>query len=272
MEANKEILTIISNETLNSVNDISIVTPSIYQSVFSKYASSHNTDIEDENKLTDTILDDKISMFKEMQVETSKQAMVLSNNTDKAISAIKDKDETSLNEVLKETQDLRKEIEKLKEAVYKDELTHTYNRKWLHDNFLHSANDKFKSAGTLAIIDLNYFKIVNDTFGHIIGDKVLIYIANSLRKTKENVVRYGGDEFIIIFSNDTKESALAKLNFIREDIISKKLKAGDAKFKVSFSFGACEFKMDDDLSSTIELADKNMYDDKVQIKKRVTGI
>ena len=272
MEVNNEMLTIISNETLSSVNNINIVTPSIYESVFNKYASSYDAKIEDENKLTNDILDDKISTFREMQIETSKQAMALSDNTNKAISAIKDKDENSLNEVLKETQDLRKEIEKLKEAVYKDELTATFNRKWLHDHYLKNS-EILKLSGTLAIIDLNYFKLVNDTFGHIIGDKVLIYIANNLKKASPDVVRYGGDEFIIIFSAEIpKELALKKLNLIRESIISKKLKAGESKFKVSFSFGAYEFKEDDKLASIIELADKNMYEDKVQIKKRVTGI
>jgi len=271
MEADQEILTIISNETLTAVNNINIVTPTIYESVFNKQASSHDAKIEDESKLTNNVLDEKISMFREMQIETSKQAMALSDNTDKAICAIKDKDENSLNEVLKETQDLRKEIEKLKEAVYKDELTNTYNRKWLHDHYLNG--DTFNNCGVLAIIDLNYFKIVNDTFGHIIGDKVLIYIANNLKKTSGEVVRYGGDEFIIMFPNDiSKTLALKELNTIRENIISKKLKAGDSKFKVSFSFGATEYKTDDSLAQTIELADKNMYKDKLQIKKRVTGI
>jgi len=272
METDKEILTIISNETLTAVNNINIVTPSIYESVFNEQASSHDTNIDDENKIAHTILDDKISMFREMQMETSKQAMALSDNTDKAICAIKDKDENSLNEVLKETQDLRREIEKLKEAVYKDELTNIYNRKWLHDNYLNNS-ETFKVSGVLAIIDLNYFKIVNDTFGHIIGDKVLIYIANSLKKASPDVVRYGGDEFIIIFPAGTsKDIALKKLDTLRESIISKKIKAGDDKFKVSFSFGAYQFKENDKLSSIIELADKNMYKDKLQIKKRVTGI
>jgi len=273
MQANEEILKIISNETLDSVHDISIVTPTIYKSIFEKNASSHDTDIENEDKLTASILNKKISIFQNIQNETSKNAIILSAHTTKAISAIKEKDEAKLNEVLEETQNLRKEINKLKEAVYKDELTHTFNRKWLHDTFLMSESDKFNRGGTLAIIDLNYFKIVNDTYGHIIGDKVLIFIANQLKKLKKSVVRYGGDEFIIIFSeNINLDTALQELNKIRESIIAKKLKAGEASFRVSFSFGAYEFKRDDSLASTIELADKNMYDDKIQIKKRVSGI
>lgn len=273
MKKDEEILKIISNETLKSVCDIGVVTPTMYKSIFSKFASSHDTDLQDEDKLTDGILDSKISMLQDMQKETDKNAIELSDHTSRAITAIKEKDETTLSEVLEETQLLRREIEKLKEAVYRDELTHSYNRKWLHDHYLEDENEKFKTAGTLAIIDLNYFKLVNDTFGHIIGDKVLIFIANQLKKTRESVIRYGGDEFIIIFSDRiTQETALNKLDTIREDIISKKLKAADSSFRVSFSFGVHEFKKNDTLSSVVEEADKNMYSDKMQIKERVTGI
>ena len=273
MEANEKILKIISNETIGTVNNISIVTPTIYKSIFTQHASSHNTDIKQEDKLTDTILNDKILKYQDIQEQTVKNAVKLSDSTTRAISAIQDKDENRLSEVLQETQELRKEIEKLKEAVYKDELTHSYNRKWLHDTYLQENISNFKVDGTLAIIDLNYFKIVNDTYGHIVGDKVLIFIANQLRKSKQSVIRYGGDEFIIIFSKNISEnSALKMLSIIREDIIHKKLKANDSAFRVSFSIGVSKFQKDEELETVIERADKNMYDDKIQIKKKITGI
>ena len=273
METNPEVLQIISNETKNSIGDMSIVTPTIYSSIFSKYAISHNTNLNDEDKVTNNFLDKKISQFRDMQIKTSDNAIKLSEHTTKAITAIKDKDESVLMEVLKETQELRREIEKLKESVYKDELTHIYNRKWFHDNFIQDNTEDFKIDGTLAIIDLNYFKLVNDTYGHIIGDKVLIFIANQLKKTKESVVRYGGDEFLVMFpSKVSKRNALMKLNHIREDVITKKLKAQESSFKVSFSFGVHEFKKGEKFESVIEIADKNMYNDKVQIKNKITGI
>ncbi|MDQ7061128.1 MAG: GGDEF domain-containing protein [Sulfurimonas sp.] len=172
---------------------------------------------------------------------------------------------------LKKHKHSKKEIENLKEAVYKDELTHAYNRKWMNDRFI-DANDNFNLDGTLAIIDLNFFKLVNDTHGHITGDKVLTFVATQLKKTKQSLIRYGGDEFIIIFKDTDQDTAFASINTIRESIISKKLKTGDASFRVSFSIGTYEFEEGDSLSSTIELADKNMYNDKVKIKTRITGI
>jgi diguanylate cyclase len=273
MQAAKDTLKIISNETKNSIDQLSVVTPSMYASIFSKYANNHNANIEDEKELAKDLMIMECSNLTDLQTQASKSAMQLSLNTSKAIDAIKEKDEKILKTVLKETEEFCREVEKLKESVYKDELTNVQNRKWLHDNFLKDNSEALKDAGTLAIIDLNYFKLVNDTFGHVIGDKVLIFIANQLRKTKYSVIRYGGDEFIIMFSKKVSSAkAIANLNIIREDIISKKLKAQDDSFHVSFSFGVCEYKAGQALSDIIENADKQMYEDKIEIKKRVTGI
>lgn len=272
MEANEEILKIISNETIGSINAINIVTPTIYKSFFDKHASAHNANIPDEEKMTDHILDSKIQMCQVVQEKNSDNVLKLSDNTDKAITAIQEKDETTLGQVLQETRSLKQEIEKLKAAVYKDELTHVYNRKWLHDTFLNDNEETFKKNGTLAIIDLNFFKLINDTYGHIVGDKVLVFIASQLKNTKESVIRYGGDEFIIIFSGTNQDTAFDVLSKIREKIVSKKLKANDHSFRVSFSIGTYEFEKGNKLSETIELADKNMYTDKIKIKERITGI
>jgi len=270
--SNGDILKVISTDTINSIQDISVVTPSIYASIFSKFATEHGEVIEDEEKLSHDLISQECSNLTNLQNMTSKNVQQLSENTTKALHAIKDRDESVLKEVLKETSELRQEILKLKEAVYKDELTYVFNRKYLHDHFLNE-EDTFNQNGVLAIIDLNYFKIINDTYGHIVGDKVLIFIAAQLKKLKASVIRYGGDEFIIIFKNDIDlQTATSNLNKLREAIIAKKLKSSENSFRVSFSIGADEFKKGDSLTKVIELADKKMYEDKIYIKKIVTGI
>lgn len=123
------------------------------------------------------------------------------------------------------------------------------------------------------MIDLNYFKIVNDTHGHVIGDKVLIFIANELRKSKYNVIRYGGDEFIVLFPKNTLlNDAKEVLNEIREKIITTKLKAHKTIFRTSFSIGLQQYEAQESLADILEMADKDMYQDKLEIKKRITGI
>ena len=266
-------LKIISNETKNSIDQLSVVTPSIYASIFSKFASDYDVEVDDEKELARDLMLVECSSLTNMQAQASDSAQKLSTSANKAISAIKKRDESALNEIIKETEALRREVEKLKEAVYKDELTHAYNRKWLHDSCLEKDSNNFRFNGSLAIIDLNYFKIVNDTYGHIIGDKVLIFIANQLKKLKYDVVRYGGDEFIIIFPQKISlRQAKIALNSLREEVLSKKLKANESSFHVSFSFGVVEFQSSDTLSGVVAMADENMYDDKKEIKERISGI
>jgi len=273
MSVDSKIIEVISNETKDTISKMGVVTPSIYASIFTKFAQEHNQNLDDEEELSHNLLKTECNTLLKMQNSTTESANKLSLSTDKAITAIKDKDETTLNEVLKETNLLRKELEKLKEAVYKDELTLTFNRKWLHDNYLDEEKDSFTKSGTLAMIDLNYFKIINDTYGHIIGDKVLIFIANHLKMTKYDVVRYGGDEFIVIFPPEVVVSqAKELLEQLREKVSSTKLKAHKKEFITSFSLGIVSFKKGDILAEVIDNADKNMYEDKLEIKKRIKGI
>ena len=273
MKPDDRILQIISNETKDSIDKLTVVTPSIFASIFSKFAQEHNANIENEGVLSQDIMRLECSNIAKMQAETSKNAEILSQSTSKAISAIKEKDEALLHQVLQETEKLRIEVERLKESVYKDELTNLYNRKWLHDKYTDDQTSKLTTSGALAIIDLNYFKIINDTHGHIIGDKVLIFLARQFKTTTYPVVRYGGDEFLLMIPNKiTLDLATKTINELRENIITKKFKAHDTNFKVSFSFGLINFNAGDELAEVIEEADKKMYKDKIAIKKRITGI
>lgn len=107
----------------------------------------------------------------------------------------------------------RKEIktinDNLKKLVVTDHLTGLYNRQGLTRMLLNYANNGYKHA--ILYIDLDNFKYYNDTFGHYVGDKILVLFANTLRSVlKENdiAVRYGGDEFIIIKQLEDMEEAV----------------------------------------------------------------
>ena len=274
MSINEKELEILSNEVKNSIEELPIVTPSVYRSIFEEYAKKDHIKIDNEVELSENVVAKQCSKLTTLQDETYKNANHLSENTSKAIDAIQSKDTASLQQILIETKKLREEVEGLRASLYRDELTHALNRKWLRDKCLSEASNSFSQSGVLAIIDLNYFKQVNDTHGHIIGDKVLIFILNELKKIGYPVIRYGGDEFIILFTNFSDLTKAKKsLEKLRENIIKKRLKAHNAAtFTVSFSFGLTAFKEGDSLDETIEAADKHMYEDKIQIKKRVTGI
>ncbi|WP_434656948.1 hypothetical protein [Sulfurimonas sp. NW9] len=93
MEENKKILEIVSNEAKNSIAQIPVVTPTIYASVFSDFAKKNNLEIEDEESLSRKIIETECSRFTTLQNETSKNVQALSENTNRAIHAIENKDE-----------------------------------------------------------------------------------------------------------------------------------------------------------------------------------
>lgn len=135
------------------------------------------------------------------------------------------------NEVLRIEQEnkyLKKKVETLKERSEQDELTKLPNRYRLKSYI----NEKFLEARSCSlsfgidIIDIDYFKQYNDNFGHLDGDKCLVRIADILRDVAKNhfVARYGGDEFFIIFFNQTTSQILDVVNEIQESILKQDIK------------------------------------------------
>lgn len=122
-----------------------------------------------------------------------------------------------------------------------------------------------------AFIDLNYFKNVNDTFGHVSGDEVLLYLTNLLmdleNKTKAKAGRIGGDEFAFICfdENFDLDGSLTKMN---EALKEHPFYKGDVEFHCDFAFGLTHSEDDDTLDTLLDRADKLMYKHKRAAKER----
>lgn len=114
-------------------------------------------------------------------------------------------------------------INKLKEQSSMDKLTELYNRSYL-DPFLESEIDAAKKENqqiSVIMVDMDHFKEINDTYGHIVGDHVLTIFAQvvlkCIRKT-DIIARYGGDEFIVVLPDTDTETAKSVAERIREDV------------------------------------------------------
>jgi len=152
-----------------------------------------------------------------------------------------------------------------------DELTGLYNRRF----FKHIFNmelcklKRTKSRFCLALIDLDDFKQINDTYGHNMGDKALKYFSDVLRthiRQTDVYARMSGDEFVVLFLDCHKENALKKME-------SLKAKLKDISFeniKINFSYGLTCIDSNSELSADdiFAIADKYMYEQK-KIKDRV---
>jgi diguanylate cyclase (GGDEF)-like protein len=152
------------------------------------------------------------------------------------------------------------------DMALKDQLTGLYNRQYLFGEFenLILDNQKETKVFSILVIDLNDFKMINDTYGHVEGDRVLKEVASLLKKTlkPENTsARYGGDEFVVLLPDaDTK--AAEELKKILYDEMLRNFKG-----EVSFSIGVATFPEDGtDEEALFNAADRKMYEEKNRFK------
>jgi len=265
------IIKAVSQECKSAIEPIDIVTPQIYQSIFSKVAQKYGLETKELEEITKQSLNDQINKLIDLNEKSNEKVIMLDSASKKALNAMQVNDEIMLKESISETEALRREIEKLKESVYKDSLTKTWNRKWLDANIL-DENGCFKTKCILAIVDLNYFKQINDTLGHIAGDKVLQYISSHLKSLNVPVIRYGGDEFLLIFdSHFDINKAKENMSNCRKLLMKKTLKYNGHSFEISFSYGIHRCNEKENFADALEEADKKMYLDKKAIKEKIAS-
>lgn len=150
-----------------------------------------------------------------------------------------------------------------------DGLTELYNHRYFQEQIRMQIEQskRYNNNFSLIIIDIDFFKKFNDTFGHQFGDAVLRQVAQTLKKNvraTDIVCRYGGEEMSIILPNTGKDEAFSTAQKICERVASKKFKlAGDKETNVTISLGVSTFPYDgDSASSIIEAADKRLYNAK----------
>ncbi|CAH1525718.1 Diguanylate cyclase [Vibrio jasicida] len=145
--------------------------------------------------------------------------------------------------------------------VSKDELTKCYTRSFLKYHLGAYENR------IVAFLDMNGFKAVNDAFGHRVGDSCLVDFACLLKSSlrdKDVVIRYGGDEFVIIFDTSTYDDIENRLNSLNVKMTRYFAEKG---YDLSFAYGLSKVN-NHDVNTAIEIADRNMYTAKRHIKRQ----
>lgn len=154
-----------------------------------------------------------------------------------------------------------------------DELTKTFNRAYFMEHFEHILNNalRYKQNFSLGIFDINDLKKINDTLGHIAGDRILQEFADvtmkNIRKT-DIFARWGGDEFMAIFYQIGVDDINDKIEHIRVSLKENPLTIGNNRVHAQFSFGCASYPEEGtDFDQLLKIADHRMYINKKEMKK-----
>lgn len=155
----------------------------------------------------------------------------------------------------------------LKEMAQKDGLTKIFSRQYLMNLFNCEFETAKKTANKLsvAMMDIDKFKLINDMNGHLAGDSALKRFASVVKGIiGDNYLfgRYGGDEFVLIFPNTTVETAKKIVDGITSSLKTVVLNLDYAEIELSISVGLCELTDENNVDEMISKADKLMYENK----------
>ncbi|EPG74541.1 diguanylate cyclase (GGDEF) domain protein [Leptospira fainei serovar Hurstbridge str. BUT 6] len=156
-----------------------------------------------------------------------------------------------------------------------DDLTGTYRKSFMMaviENF-RTSSALFQRTHSIAFVDLDKFKQINDTYGHLIGDEVLVDLIQCcrtfLRKT-DYISRYGGDEFLLFFPDTNVEEAFAIMERLRIAVAENNWST--KSINVTISVGVGELLMDREVRYSLELIDEKMYESKRTGKNKVVSV
>jgi len=146
-----------------------------------------------------------------------------------------------------------------------DQLTDMYNRKFL-DEFVDVSIPqalRAKTSYAVLMIDIDYFKMINDTYGHDIGDEAIRVVSKVIKeqiRKSDIAIRYGGEEFIALLYNCDEENILKIAESIRLEFSKKKIQASGETFSKTLSVGCSQFPKDSDsIWKCIKFADISLY-------------
>ena len=161
---------------------------------------------------------------------------------------------------------------KIKERSYHDTLTSLPNRYAIEETINNLIATSTRNKIFVAMTDIDFFKKVNDKYGHLAGDEVLKEFANLLRTLERNglfVGRWGGEEFIVICSSHTLDEFYKIMDKFRKKIHNHKVKYGNRNIKIAISGGISEYEKGMPIKRLVELADNKLYEAKEAGRNRI---
>ncbi|WNL41913.1 diguanylate cyclase [Halomonas sp. PAMB 3264] len=157
----------------------------------------------------------------------------------------------------------------LRALMTQDSMTGLYNHSTTTDLINRTLAQAYRddTHHAMAMLDIDHFKDINDTYGHLAGDQVIITLAHMLKtrfRTSDIIGRYGGEEFVILMKNVTLDIATRLIERLRQDFEQVDFHAGDARFNCTFSAGISDFPRHPSTETLRVSADQALYRAKSQ--------
>ena len=174
----------------------------------------------------------------------------------------------------KRINELEQDLDKASLLVRHDQLTGALNRRGLEETFDNEVAraQRRKSPLCVAMLDIDNFKKLNDSFGHDAGDTALIHLVTVIRETlrpQDTIARYGGEEFIVILPDTPYQDARKAIVRLQRELTKRFFLHDNEKVLITFSAGITDFRPDDTQASVTKRADEAMYAAKRAGKNRV---
>ncbi len=171
------------------------------------------------------------------------------------------------NVLVDKNQELLTALDKIRELAVRDELTGAYNRRHIMEVLTQqkALADRGGYPFTLCFVDLDFFKRVNDRFGHSTGDHVLrsfAEVANSILREVDCVGRMGGEEFLLVLAGTAQEDAHMAAERLAEGLAKMVVSPNEPDYRITASMGVTEYRKGEEIQTTVERADKALYDAK----------
>ncbi|TXI47493.1 GGDEF domain-containing protein [Methylophilus sp.] len=169
---------------------------------------------------------------------------------------------------------LQEELQQLSEVVRIDQLTGVLNRRGMDEAFS-TEIARYRRSGELlsiALLDIDNFKMLNDQHGHAAGDSALKHLAGVIKRAvrpTDIVTRMGGEEFVVILPNTNLDEAVVTMSRLQRALTKEYFLGNNQKLLITFSAGVALFKTEDDVNSILARADQAMYLAKKTGKNRV---
>ncbi len=189
-------------------------------------------------------------------------------------------DQKTLDALSNQVEALKKELDKARHSASTDGLTGVYNRKALDTHLLNLIDhNRLKCQPfSLLMMDLDHFKQLNDTYGHTVGDRMLLAFTEKCRasvRSDDFLARYGGEEFTLILPGASLRNALKKAKQICKAIAGSRYAADDSPdpdvVSVTVSIGVSAYRQGDTVQSILERADQCLYKAKADGRNRAVA-